>query len=281
MNKTVINLFSLIAMFSLASCGGEGTPSVSNTSNKDTSIDVSSIENTSEEVSSEKVTSEDSEEETTKEPMSETSEEVSEDTSETTSESVSYLITESDWNDIVNNGSMTNRSSNYTCVMNKSLREIENTSTSTFYVDGGNLQRSYPASFDPTLIISQIYELKEWGNPSSKYNYYTYNRAEEKWEFEELNSKFLHFYRDDLGIIIDLTYSELTYNDEKHCYECSHKKSYPSDNGIYEIYDDIEIYFENGDFKLIKYYDKGKGADFTFEYSNYGSTIVTIPNQEH
>ena len=189
---------------------------------------------------------------------------------------VEYEIEESVWNSIINDGLMTNTDSNFTCVMNKSMKDIENTSTSTFYVDYGNLQRSYPASYDLTKTITEYFGLLEWGNPSSKYNYYTYNRLEEKWEYQELNSKFLHFYRDDLGIVIDLAFSDLSYNEEKHCYSCGHKKSYPFDSPYTSRnYDDIEIYFENNLLKKITY--DSDGALWSFDYSNYGTTDVDLP----
>ena len=186
-----------------------------------------------------------------------------------------YLIEESVWEDIIN-GSMTSRDSNYTCHMYKSMIEIENTSTQDFYVDDGNLKRSYPASFDETLIIDEIYELVEWGAPTSSYYHYTYNRNEEQWYYEDLNSKYSIFYLYDLGIVIDLSYSELSFNEDKNCYECSHKKSYPYDSQYsYEIYDDIEIYFEKNLLKEIKYVSSG--ANWTFTFDNYDNTSITIP----
>ena len=188
-----------------------------------------------------------------------------------------YQIDASVWESIINEGAMTDLLANFACTMNKSMKDIENRSTSTFFVAGGDLQRSYPASFDETLIITEYFELLDWGNPTSKYYHYTYQRAEEKWEREELNSKYLHFYRDDLGIIIDLTFAELTFDEEKLCYTCSHKKSYPYDSTFsYEIYDDIEIYFENDKLQEIKY--DAKGALWSFTYHDYGLTVVDVPN---
>ena len=192
-------------------------------------------------------------------------------------DSASYQIDASVWESIINEGTMTDPLANFACTMNKSMKEIENRSTSAFYAAGGDLQRSYPASFDETLIITEYFELLDWGNPTSKYYHYTYQRAEEKWEREELNSKYLHFYRDDLGLITDLTFDELTFDEEKLCYTCSHKKSYPYDSTFsYEIYDDIEIYFENDKLQEIKY--DAKGALWSFTYHDYGLTVVDVPS---
>ena len=180
------------------------------------------------------------------------------------------------WDAILEQGSMTSTNANFTCNMKKSIRGMEFVTTSTFYVDEGNLQRSVIASYDETLTINEFYGLLEWGNPSSKYKHYTYNNATKQYDSEELNSKFLHFYRDDLGIIIDLAFDDLAFDGEQGCYTCTQKISYPYDSDrINAKYEEIQIFFADGKLEEIHYLYNG--ADYWFTYSNYGSTNVDLP----
>ena len=230
----------------------------------------------SEETSTEESSIEESSAEESAEELSSVESSAEESSTIESSEEVNRQIDAEVWKAIIEGGSMTDRNSNYTCTMTKSMKEIENVSTSTFYVSSGNLQRSMPASFNPDLIITEYYGLLEWDNPTSKYKHYTYNRADETWESEDLNSKFLHFYRDDLGIIIDLTLDDLTFDDANGYYYCKKKVSYPFDSPtINRLYENIKVQFNNGRLEQIQY--DTQGAVFVFDYSSYDETVVTLP----
>ena len=292
----------LFLMALLSSCGGGSSASqssVSSSKEESTLIKESSSESTSskeESSSSEEKTSSHEEESTSevKESSSEESSSVEETTSEEESstveeestseeeitseesseESIDYEIDEDTWKSIIENGLMTSISANFSCKRTTTMDGLPNPDYGFFYVDKGDLQRSVPASYNPDLILSEYFKLITWGNPESLYRHYTLG---ETWESEELRSKFLHFYRDDLGIIIDLAYSELTYDETNHCYTCSKKISYPYDNpSVGTKYENIEVHFQDGKLHKIKYDNQGRIS--VFDYYDYGTTVVAFPS---
>ena len=186
-----------------------------------------------------------------------------------------YEIDSTKWSNILS-GSLLHYTMNYTCKMQKTDPTTGVVyEQCTFYFDKGNIKTSVPASYDPTISVDEYYALIEYGNPSSKYLHYSQNGSE-TWYTEDLNSSYTIFYLFNLGIIIDLSFDELTFND--NTYTCSHKKSFPYEQApsSYRIYDDIELTFENGNPKQIVY--KCNGYLYIFQYSDYGTTVVNIPN---
>lgn len=285
----------LFLMALLSSCGGGSSASQSSISSpkeESTSAKESSSESVSskEEISSseeKESTSEGSSfsvEETTSEEESSSVEEEStseegsseEESSsiESSEESIDYEIDEDTWKSIVEDGLMTSTSANFSCKWTTTIDGVPNPNYGFFYVDKGDLQRSVPASYNPNLILSEYFKLITWGNPESLYRHYT---LRETWESEEIRSKFLHFYRDDLGIIIDLVFSELTYDETSHCYTCSKKVSYPYDSpSMNAKYEDIEVHFQNGKLHKIKYDNQGRVS--VYDYYDYGTTVVALPS---
>ena len=188
-----------------------------------------------------------------------------------------YQVDEAAWKAIVEQGLMTNRDANYSCHMEHELSYRPDPETQDFDIDRGNIRVGTPASYDPSVISEEFYELLEWNNPTSKYYYYTYSRVDERWEKQELNSSYVIFYTFNLGIIFDLTYSEMTYNEETYCYECSYKRSKPYEQAPSSsiVYRDIKYYFEDG--RIVKIEYQKDDSNWTYTYSNYNSTVVTVP----
>lgn len=285
----------LFLMALLSSCGGGSSASqssISSSKEESTSAKESSSESVSskEEISSSEEKESTSEgtsssvEETTSEEESSSVEEEStneegsseEESSsiESSEESIDYEIDENTWKSIVEDGLMTSTSANFSCKWTTTIDGVPNPNYGFFYVDKGDLQRSVPASYNPNLILSEYFKLITWGNPESLYRHYTLG---ETWESEELRSKFLHFYRDDLGIIIDLAFNELTYDETNHCYTCTKKVSYPYDSpSVNAVYKDIEVHFQNGKLHKIKYDNQGRIS--VYDYYDYGTTVVALPS---
>lgn len=183
-------------------------------------------------------------------------------------------ITKDEWGDIVNSASMVNAKANYTCSMELPGGEVENT---FFYIASGDIRISTPASYDPSIIVEQFYDLKETGNPSSTYVHYTYNTPEGKWDTETLNVHYKIFYKDYLGIIFDLTYDELTYDPGSGCYVCASKLSYPYDYSTTAAkYTNISYYFEDGLLTRASF-TFNNDQQYIFTFSNYGKTEVNLP----
>lgn len=183
-----------------------------------------------------------------------------------------WSVSKDVWDNIFVNAGYINRSTNLT------ITHSNGTNENILAFDNAKIYSKI--TYDPAygLSANEIY-LKVLDDSLSKVDYYEYDKTNQIWTVRQnVNYDLLRMVADDLGIKA-YSFNSATYNNVGHYYAIRKIVEYPygEEAGYSVEYTDIKIYFENNQLQKITFKDY-TNQTHTYLYSQYGSTVVTLPD---
>lgn len=182
-----------------------------------------------------------------------------------------WSVSKDVWDNIFNNASYINRSTNLT--ITHSFGSQEN----VLAFDSSKVYSK--VTYDPAygLGASEIY-LKLLNDALNKVDYYEYDKTNQIWTVRQnIDYAFANMVMDDLGIKA-FAFTSATYNSVGHYYAIRKFTEYPygEEAGYSVDYTEIKIFFENNQLQKITFKDN-VNQTHTYLYTQYGSTVINLP----
>lgn len=172
-----------------------------------------------------------------------------------------YVVTQAQWEAIVMGKSLVNMNSNFTARV-PYLYDATGSTYTTFEFDNGKVHIVTAGSGYTT---EQYYQFT-----SNKSGYFYAQDNYNAW-VKQQTPRYLDSFNDEMGLL-PVPFSSVSYSSELHCYSC---REWKDENQDY--YTSIRFYFENGNLMKMTY--NHWSTNYQHEFSKYGSTSVTIPQE--